>query len=38
MPRFFTQTISQQGGTITGDDAKHSARVLRMKVGDPLTV
>lgn len=38
MPRFFTQTISQQGGTITGDDARHIARVLRMKVGDPLTV
>lgn len=38
MPRFFTQTISQQSGTITGDDAKHIARVLRMKVGDPLTV
>lgn len=38
MPRFFTQTISREGGIITGDDAKHIARVLRMKVGDLLTV
>lgn len=38
MPRFFTQTINPEGGAITGDDAKHIARVLRMKVGEPLTV
>ena len=25
MPRFFTQTISREGGSITGDDAKHIA-------------
>lgn len=38
MPRFFTETISMEGGVITGDDAKHISRVLRMKVGDELTV
>ena len=37
MPRFFTQTISAEGGIISGDDAKHSSRVLRMKVGELLT-
>ncbi len=37
MPRFFTQTISRDGGTIVGDDAKHISRVLRMKVGEKLT-
>lgn len=37
MPRFFTQTISDKTGTIVGDDARHIARVLRMKVGDMLT-
>ncbi len=37
MPRFFTQTISAEGGIISGDDAKHISRVLRMKVGEPLT-
>ena len=38
MPRFFTQTISRGGGSITGDDAKHIAKVLRMKIGEELTV
>lgn len=38
MPRFFTQDITETGGCITGDDAKHIAKVLRMKVGDELTV
>ena len=38
MPRFFTQTISREGGSITGDDAKHIAKVLRMKIGEELTV
>ncbi len=37
MPRFFTQTISAEGGIISGDDAKHISRVLRMKVGELLT-
>lgn len=38
MPRFFTQDITQTEGCITGEDAKHIAKVLRMKVGDGLTV
>lgn len=38
MPRFFTQDITETGGCITGEDAKHIAKVLRMKVGDELTV
>lgn len=38
MPRFFTQDITEMGGCITGEDAKHIAKVLRMKVGDELTV
>lgn len=38
MPRFFTQTISRESGSITGDDAKHIAKVLRMKIGEELTV
>lgn len=37
MSRFFTQTISAEGGIISGDDAKHISRVLRMKVGELLT-
>lgn len=37
MPRFFTETISENGGVITGDDAKHISRVLRMKAGEGLT-
>lgn len=38
MPRFFTQDITEAGGCITGEDAKHISKVLRMKVGDELTV
>ena len=38
MPRFFTENIDQNSGSITGEDAKHIARVLRMKNGQPLTV
>lgn len=38
MPRFFTQDIDRTGGRITGDDAKHIAKVLRMKEGQALTV
>ena len=38
MPRFFTQDITETGGCITGEDAKHIAKVLRMTVGDELTV
>ena len=36
MPRFFTETIDETKGIITGDDAKHIARVLRMKAGEKL--
>ncbi len=36
MPRFFTETIDEHKGIITGDDAKHIAKVLRMKVGEKL--
>ena len=38
MPRFFTEDISKDGGVIHGEDAKHISRVLRMKIGDELTV
>lgn len=38
MPRFFTETIDDAKGIITGEDAKHIAKVLRMNVGDALTV
>lgn len=38
MPRFFTETIDENAGIITGNDAKHIAKVLRMKPGDPITV
>lgn len=38
MPRFFTQDINEADGCITGEDAKHISKVLRMKVGDELTV
>jgi len=36
MPRFFTETIDETRGSILGDDAKHIAKVLRMKVGEHL--
>lgn len=36
MPRFFLQDIYSK--TISGDDAKHISRVLRMKKGDEITV
>ena len=36
MPRFFTETIDETKGIITGDDAKHIAKVLRMKAGEKL--
>ena len=36
MPRFFTETIDENKGIITGDDAKHIAKVLRMKAGEKL--
>lgn len=36
MPRFFTQTINSASGSITGDDARHIAKVLRMRPGEKL--
>ena len=36
MPRFFTETINETKGTISGDDAKHIAKVLRMHIGEKL--
>ena len=40
MPRFFvpTENFSGSSVTITGDDAFHIARALRMAVGDEITV
>lgn len=38
MPRFFTETIDEKKGIITGDDAKHISKVLRMHLGESLTV
>ncbi|ADU28105.1 16S rRNA (uracil(1498)-N(3))-methyltransferase [Ethanoligenens harbinense] len=38
MPRFFTQDVDETHGCITGADAAHIARVLRMRPGDKLTV
>ena len=38
MCRFFCETITQGTATITGDDAHHISRVLRMKAGDALSL
>ncbi len=38
MPRFFLETIDLSCPVITGEDAKHIGRSLRMKPGQPLTV
>ncbi len=38
MPRFFTQEISDTHGKIVGSDAVHISRVLRMKIGEKITV
>lgn len=38
MPRFFTQDVDAKNARITGPDAVHIARVLRMRVGEKLTV
>lgn len=38
MPRFFTGEISGETAYITGEDARHLALSLRMKVGEPVTV
>ncbi len=33
-PRFFCENVSEEGGIVTGDDAKHISVVLRMRKGD----
>lgn len=38
MPRFFTSDVNEEQGVISGPDAKHIAKVLRMKTGESLTV
>lgn len=38
MSRFFIQPFTGNTVTITGDDAHHVHRVLRMKIGDEITV
>lgn len=38
MPRFFTNEIYENNITLTGSDAVHVGRSLRMKPGEPLTV
>ncbi|MFT9077749.1 16S rRNA (uracil(1498)-N(3))-methyltransferase [Ethanoligenens sp.] len=38
MPRFFTQEVDAATARITGPDAVHIARVLRMRPGEQITV
>lgn len=38
MRRFFCDSITEKDAVITGDDAHHIARVLRMKPGDALSL
>ncbi|MGN0632462.1 MAG: RsmE family RNA methyltransferase [Oscillospiraceae bacterium] len=38
MPRFFTDNISGGFGTVTGEDARHIALSLRMKVGEEIVL
>ena len=38
MPRFFVQEIDPENIVITGDDARHIGRSLRMKCGENVTV
>lgn len=38
MPRFFVDNINGGSAYISGDDAKHISRVLRMNVGDEVTL
>ena len=38
MPRFFVNEIDENNIVLTGDDARHIGRSLRMKPGEPLTV
>lgn len=38
MPRFFCDNIINNKPVISGEDAKHISKVLRMRVGDVLTI
>ena len=38
MRRFFCEDIQNNTARITGDDAKHIARVLRMRAGEALSL
>lgn len=38
MPRFFAEAIDENNITITGSDAVHIGRSLRMRPGEPVTV
>ena len=38
MPRFFTENISGDTALITGPDARHIGRVLRMAVGENIVL
>lgn len=38
MPRFFVDNINDGRAYISGDDAKHISRVLRMNIGDEITL
>ena len=38
MPRFFVNEIDENNIVLTGSDAVHIGRSLRMKPGEPVTV
>ena len=38
MPRFFTNEIDENNIVLTGSDANHIGRSLRMRVGEEVTV
>ena len=38
MPRFFTEQVDDEKAIITGEDAKHIIKALRMTVGEQVVV
>ena len=38
MPRFFLENINTDNPVLTGEDARHIGRSLRMKPGEKITV
>lgn len=38
MPRFFIEPVTGEIARVSGQDAHHIARVLRMRIGEPLTL